>query len=67
MKLIEIIVIVSSILIVLSVIARYIYKKVKHIPTNECNCYHAHKMKKAFKDIRSELDKEMNNECCCHH
>jgi hypothetical protein len=62
MQLIEIIVIISAVTVVALVLGNYIYKKVKHIPTNECNCYDIRKMKKAFNNIRNELDNEIN--CC---
>ena len=53
MSMLEIIVIISSILIVLSVIASYIYKRIKGLPTGECaNCSNKNKANKMFKDIR---------------
>lgn len=35
---IEILVIIGAILIIGGVLANYIYKKVKHLPTGECAC-----------------------------
>lgn len=35
---IEVLVVSGAILIVWSVLANYIYKKVKHLPTGECAC-----------------------------
>ena len=40
MSFIDIAIIVTAILIVLSAMGRWIYKKIKHIPTSECcNCH----------------------------
>ena len=62
MSAIEIIVIVSSVLIVLSVIASYVYKRIKGLPTGECaNCSNKTRANKMFKDIRKELNKERCN------
>lgn len=62
MSILEIIVIISSILIVLSVIASYVYKRIKGMPTGECaNCSNKNKANKMFKDIRKELNKERCN------
>lgn len=59
MEPIEIIVIIASILVVLSVLASYIYKKAKGIPTGECEtCHNKKKAKKMFDSIRKELDEE---------
>ena len=63
MEPIEIIVIIGAVAIVLGVLARYIYKKAKGIPTGECeNCYNKKKTEKMFNNIR----KELNKECMCH-
>ena len=59
MQPIEIIVIIASVLIVSSVFASYIYKKIKKIPTGECaNCYNKKKVNKMFNEIKKELDEE---------
>ena len=62
MSALEIIVIVSSVLVVLAVVSNYIYKRVKNIPTGECaNCSNKTRANKMFKDIRKELNKERCN------
>lgn len=61
MEPIEIIVITSAILVVLAVLASYIYKKAKGIPTGECEtCQNKKRTKKMFDNIRKELDEEKN-------
>ena len=63
MEPIEIIVIIASILIVSAVVARYIYKRIKHMPVGECSCCGS-KMKKNFKKISDEIKSECNSEKC---
>ncbi|MBR6072014.1 MAG: hypothetical protein IKP77_04185 [Acholeplasmatales bacterium] len=68
MQAIEIIVIIASVLIVTAVIARYIYKRVKGIPTGECEtCSNKKKTEKMFANIRKELDEELKCGCNCHN
>ena len=67
MTAIEIIVIIASVLIVAAVIARYIYKRVKGIPTGECEtCSSKKKTEKMFANIRKELDEERSTCLSCH-
>ena len=40
---IEILVIALVVAFLVFVIARYIYKKIHHLPTGECECCHSHK------------------------
>lgn len=54
MELIEILLIVFCVLVVISVIGSYVYKKIRHLPTGECACCQK-KMKKDFNKIRKEL------------
>ena len=63
MQLIEILVIIFSVAIVLLVFGRYIYKKIKGIPTDsECeSCRKKVNVNKMLKEIRAELDDEL-----CH-
>ena len=50
MEPIEIIVIIACVLIVGGVIANYIYKKAKKIPTGECECCKSKRAGKALVD-----------------
>ena len=65
MSAIEILVIVFSVLIVALVFGRYIYKKIKGIPTDtECeSCSSKRKVNKMLNSIRKELDEE---KCHCN-
>lgn len=63
MEPIEIIVIIAAVAIVVAVIARYIYKRIKHMPVGECSCCSS-KMKKNFKRIANELKSECKSEGC---
>ena len=47
----EVLVLVGAIALVVSVLARYIYKKIHHIPTGDCACHHINK-KKILKQYR---------------
>ncbi|MGM9969402.1 MAG: hypothetical protein ACI35S_03295 [Anaeroplasma sp.] len=62
MQPIEIIVIITSVIIVATVFGNYIYKKVNHIST-ECNSCHS-AMKRALKKVDKDLKKEINNKNC---
>ena len=65
MELIEILVIIFSVAIVVLVFGRYIYKKIKGIPTDtECECCKKKvNVNKMVNEIRAELDEEL---CHCH-
>lgn len=60
MQPIEIIVIIAAILIVVAVIARYVYKRITKQPIGECSCCKS-RMKKNFKKISKELKCECQN------
>ena len=45
---IEILVVIATVIFLIAVIARYIYKKMHHLPTGECEC--CHKSKKQLLD-----------------
>ena len=63
MQPIEIIVIAAAILIVSSVICVYIYKKMNHIPTGECEgCKHKN-TKKMLNQVRKEIEEERLCNC----
>lgn len=70
MQPIEIIVIAITVLFMASLLAVYIYKKVKKHPidTCGCGCHDKKKTKKMFDEIRNELALEENNNCnkCCN-
>ena len=60
MGLIDIIVLVTVILVVVLIIGRYIYKRIKNIPTGTCgDCSLTKDTSRALKQIRKELDKEI--------
>lgn len=68
MSALEIIVMTSAILIVIAVIASYVYKRIKGIPLDDCGeCHNKKKMNKMFSDIRKELDEEKKCGCNCHN
>lgn len=54
---IEILVIVLVVAFLVFVIARYIYKKVHHLPTGECECCHS-KKNKLVKDYHKQYSKK---------
>lgn len=49
---IEILVIILAVSFVLAVLGRYIYKKIHHLPTGECECCH-----KGTKELLKEYHK----------
>ena len=53
---IEILVIVAVVLFLGFVIARYIYKKIHHLPTGECECCHKNS-KQLLKEYHKEYKK----------
>ena len=53
----EILVVVLTLAFLGFVIGRYIYKRIKHLPTGECACCH-----KSKKQLLKEYHK---CECCC--
>ncbi|MCR5231160.1 MAG: hypothetical protein K6B64_00765 [Acholeplasmatales bacterium] len=60
MGLIDIIVLVVIILVVSLIIGRYIYKRIKNIPTGSCgDCSLTKDANRTLKKIRKELDEEM--------
>lgn len=61
MQPIEIIVILIAVGVVLGVIARFVYKRVHHLPTGECSCCSG-RMKKNLKKISKELQCECSME-----
>lgn len=65
MQPIEIIVLIAAISIVLGVLGRYIYKKIKGMPTGECSCCKS-SMKGTLKKISKELEKERKCDCGCN-
>ena len=60
MEPIDIVILVLAILIVGYVIGKYIYKKIKKMPTGEC-AYCAIKSEKTIKKIRKALKKDKKN------
>jgi hypothetical protein len=63
MQPIEIIVLISAILIVGVVFGSYLYKKLKHIPTGECEgCKHKN-TKKMLNKVRKEIEEERICNC----
>lgn len=64
---IDIIVLVFAISAVVLVIAGYIYKVIKKIPTGECACCSKKRnVNRMLKNVKKELD-EAKEECnCCH-
>ena len=59
MKPIEIIVIILCVLIVGGVIGKYIYRKVKKLPSNECaSC--SKKMKRALSSALKNISKDLD-------
>ena len=67
MQAIEIIVIILAVSVVTAVLASYIYKRVKGIPTGECEtCSSKKKTEKMFASIRKELDEERSNCLSCN-
>ena len=48
---IEVLVLIAAISFVTLIVARYIYKKVHHIPTGDCACHHIN-AKKILKEYR---------------
>ena len=64
MKPIDIIVLVVILLVLGLIIGRYIYKRIKHMPTGECACCSTKKgVDRMVKNIKKELDND--KECCC--
>ncbi|MCR5350473.1 MAG: hypothetical protein K6E20_05755 [Acholeplasmatales bacterium] len=63
------IVVVLAVSYVLGYIGYAIYKLIKHIPLETCDCKAASKNKKMLKNIRNELDEERKNSfnCSCHN
>ena len=60
---IEIIVIIGVVAIVSLVVGRYVYKRVKHLPTGECACCSSKKnVNRMLKNVKKELDEEKT--CC---
>ena len=60
MKVIDIIVIIVVVVVVLAIIFRYIYKRKKNLPVGECSgCSNTKNVKRMVKDIKKELDKEL--------
>ena len=65
MKPIEIIVIIACILIVGGVLSRYIYRKVKKLPTGECACCKKTKEKNSIvENYYKSYPKNDGNACC---
>ncbi len=63
---IEIIVIIAVVVIVGGVFGNYIYKKVKGKPTGQCACC-GNDMKRNFKKIAKEIEKENKCNCGCNN
>lgn len=57
MEPIEIIVIISSVLIVGGVITKEVYRKVKKLPSSECACCKSN-MKRAIKKMKKDINKQ---------
>ncbi len=65
MKPIEIIVIILCVLIVGGVIGRYIYRKVKKLPTGDCACCSKTKKKSNITEMYyKSYPKNDGNSCC---
>lgn len=59
MTLIDIVVLIAIILVVTLVIARYIYKRIKNIPTGDCAfCSTKTGVDRMIKNVKKELDAE---------
>lgn len=52
---IEVLVLVAAISFVTLILARYIYKKVHHIPTGDCACHHIN-VKKILKEYHKNKE-----------
>lgn len=52
----EILVLVAIVLFLIAVIGRYIYKRVHHMPTGDCECCHAN-TKRMLKQYRKKYGK----------
>ena len=63
MQPIEIIVLISAILIVGVVFGTYLYKKLKHIPTGECEGFKHKNTKKMLNQVRKEIEEERICNC----
>ena len=64
MKPIDIIVLVVVIIVIGLIIGRYIYKRIKHMPTGECSCCSTKRgVSRMVKNVKKEIDSE--KECCC--
>lgn len=62
---VEAIVIIVAVAIVVLVFGSYFYKKIKGEPTGTCSCCKSG-MKRNFKKISNELDKEKKCNCGCN-
>jgi hypothetical protein len=59
MQPIEIITIIFVVLVLGLIFGVAIYKRIKHIPSDDCCCKNKRKTKEMFSDIRKELDKKI--------
>ena len=64
MKPIDIIVIIVVSIVVLLILGRFIYKKIKGLPTGECSsCSSKKNVNRMVRDVKKELDNEIKCEC----
>lgn len=64
MKIIDLIVILSILVIVSIIVGRYIYKRKNNLPTGECACCSSKNgVKRMLKNVQNEINKE---NCCCN-
>ena len=64
MKIIDLIVILSILVIISLIIGRYIYKRKNNLPTGECACCSS---KRNVKNMFNQINKELKQEhCCCN-
>ncbi len=59
MKLIDSLVLIAVILVISLIIARYIYKRKKHMPTGECSCCSS---KRNVNNMLKKINKELEDE-----
>ncbi|MBQ9520811.1 MAG: hypothetical protein IJR67_04960 [Acholeplasmatales bacterium] len=59
MQPIEIITIIFVVVVLGLIFGVGIYKRIKHIPSDDCACKHKRKSKEMFSNIKKELDKEI--------
>ena len=59
------IVVIIAVSYVLGYIGYTVYKLMKHIPLEACDCKKAINNKKMLKSIKKELDEDRKNNCNC--